>query len=219
MTGKVDARAVFDHASRFHYAGAVLRIEAQAMTAPTLEPYIVVSSFCSELYMKCIYAMESGGCRILGHDLRKLFDALAPQTQSELNRGWSIIAGVYNDIYEEEREAFRLPTDLVEQLDSSGRMFEEMRYFYERTRLAQHWFLSPLPDMLRKLILERQPPWGEGADLVPGQVPAKEAAEDAESVGHWSFLMYGIPRPVESESMTGTPSISVALPAADRKPR
>jgi hypothetical protein len=87
MTDKVDARAVFDHASRFHYAAAVLRIEAQAMTAPTLESYVVVSSFCSELYMKCIYAMETAGARVAGHNLRRLFSALAPETHCPFWKG------------------------------------------------------------------------------------------------------------------------------------
>ena len=78
MTGaaKIDAKAVFDQASRFHFASVVLRVEFDELTAPTLEPYVVVSSFSSELYMKCIYAMETGGSRIRGHNLRSYLKCL-----------------------------------------------------------------------------------------------------------------------------------------------
>jgi hypothetical protein len=195
MTDKVDARAVFDHASRFHYAATVLRIEAQVMTAPTLEPYVVVSSFCSELYMKCIYAMETAGARVEGHNLRRLFNALAPKTQNELSSGWNIISRIYNEVFDNSQNSINLPTNLVEELDISGRMFEEMRYFYEGTSSARHWYLSPFPDMLRKLILERQPQWAEGAQLISSPTEVEGLTDPSGApLGRWSFIMYGIPR-------------------------
>jgi hypothetical protein len=197
--GTIDARAVFDHASRFHYAGAVLRIEFQRMTAPTIEPYVVVSSFSSELYMKCLYAMESDGNRIHGHNLRKLFDVLSQETKEELTGGWATISQIYNQSYEQYGEKFRLPRDLIAQLDLSGRMFEDMRYFYESGDFAKHWFLSPLPDLLRKIVLDRHPDWAEGAALIQGLCSLKNDETDnlSQTLGQWSFIAYGIPRLVD----------------------
>lgn len=187
---KIDAKAVFDQASRFHFASVVLRVEFDELTAPTLEPYVVVSSFSSELYMKCIYAMETGGSCIRGHDLKKLFEVLALETREELGKNWTTVVQTYNHAYQQSGEEFRLPIDLVGQLDVSGCMFEDMRYFYEGGDFAKHWFLSPLPDLLRSLILVRRPAWAEGAALIAG-------SDGSQPVGpRWPFIVYGIPRPV-----------------------
>jgi hypothetical protein len=80
-------------------------------------------------------------------------------------------------------------------------MFEDMRYFYEGGDFAKHWFLSPLLDLLRSLILVRCPAWAEGAALVAGSFGIKEDETDGSSrpAGQWSFIMYGIPRPVDGE--------------------
>jgi hypothetical protein len=193
-SAKIDARAIFDHASRFHYAGTVLRMEFQDSTAPTIEPYVVVSSFSSELYMKCIYAMETDGNRTNGHNLRKLFDLLAAETRLELSGSWTAVTHIYNKAYEKFNEPFRLPTDLVRQLDLNGRMFEDMRYFYEGHDCASEWLLSPLPDLLRRLILGRRPEWEEGADLIQGSHHLKTDELDnlSRPIGQWSFIAYGI---------------------------
>ena len=197
MAEKVEARAIFEHASRFHYATSLLRIEFQQLAAPTIEPYMVVSSFCSGLYIRCLYAIQTDGKRIQGHDLKRLFDALSPDIRKQLSANWQTVANIYNKAYEATGEPFRVPSDLTNQLDLSGRMFKKMRYFYEGGEFAKLWVLSPLPDLIRSMILALHPEWGEGSLLIP--MTQSLDGDSAEApVGRWSFISYGIPRPPAS---------------------
>ena len=106
---------------------------------------------------------------------------LAVKTREELSKNWTTIIKTHNRTYQQSGEEFRLPTDLAGELDVTGRMFEDMRYFYEGGDFAKHWFLSPLPDLLRSLILVRCPAWAEGAALVAGSFGIKEDETDGSS--------------------------------------
>jgi hypothetical protein len=113
------------------------------------------------------------------------------------------MAGIYNEVYDNSGNSFRLPSDLNGELDASGKMFEEMRYFYEGGDFAKHWYLSPLPDLLRSLILSWQPNWDKGAALIAKELPiiqdlhstgeTEEIDNQSIPLSQWSFIAYGIP--------------------------
>lgn len=184
MAEKVSARSIFEHASCFHHAGAVLRIP-EVDFENHIEAYIVVSSFTSELYLKCLFAIESDGQRLPTHDLRKIFDQLSGETRTWVCQRWKTLTEIINsqDLFLDRR--IFLPSDLLGELDKCGKIFEWMRYFYEQVDFAEQWLLSPLPDILRSKILQIMPGWAEQAYLV--------SSEDYPGYFPYPFTMYGLP--------------------------
>jgi hypothetical protein len=82
-------------------------------------------------------------------------------------------------------ETFQLTQDLRDELRNAGRMFEAIRYFYERADLPHHWYLSPLPDILRNRIVDLRPDWADNSYLVS----MREVSEEFKG---YPFTVYGI---------------------------
>ena len=91
---------MFKNALSFHYSADVLnhvmaarsllrRLQPQEqVTYPTMQPMVVNSAFCIELYFKCIYAIENSGKMFRSHSLFDLFHKLGSDIQKHITEIW-----------------------------------------------------------------------------------------------------------------------------------
>jgi hypothetical protein len=165
----IAAAQVFEHAECFYQASAVLRNQLPVRLRPdhfenihaavTLtEPLIVLDALTSELFLKCLICIETGGTPH-GHDLKKLFDQLSEATRTSIQSFWdSEIATLRRKKWDDlERFGLRLPRDLPSALAKGTNAFERYRYSYEGNTEDLHYYLEDLPPLLERVILEMKP--------------------------------------------------------------
>jgi hypothetical protein len=89
-----------------------------------------------------------------------------------------------------------MPDDLRTELAATGKIFQDIRYFYEGTESARHWYLSPLPDILRSRILDLRPEWKDESFLMQMDSTSDESLD-------YTFAAYGLaPFPPEEPNLT-----------------
>ena len=160
-----DPLKIFAHASRFHESNITLRRSVprdQPEHLPRIaHPAMMLSVFASELYLKCLLSMENGKVPNT-HNLKALFKYLQPATRKRLEELWdqSVRQPHRQVVLNHIRtlpEGQNLRLDLTYALDIGANSFIELRYLYETNRT--YFLLGDFPDMLRTVILERQPSW------------------------------------------------------------
>jgi HEPN domain-containing protein len=163
-------QSIFVHADGFLKAANYLNAP-QPNGAP-MDPLcfaalVTNSAFASELYLKCLIQLDSGQQVIKEHNLRKLFAKLTPATQKDLESRFDLLLAK-QPAYDESKmtaemrdAASKRPTTFRETLRSGADAFTEWRYLYENDGFSNPFGLFPLPSLLRTVILERQPEWGQ----------------------------------------------------------
>jgi len=159
-------RAIFSYAEAF--AEATEKLQAQFRRQPSgtqahvadaahIAPTVTLDSFATELYLKCLYAIDHG-MPSRGHKYQELFAALKPGMQQAVRY-------VYNDFLANHSVAEFMrrnePTfiaGLDECLRISNETFESMRYLYEGGH-GQQFYWPLLRLALRKTILSINPNW------------------------------------------------------------
>ncbi len=120
-------------------------------------PQVVCSAFAAEIYLKCLYRIETGN-KIWGHPLLYLFNAL-----KEENR--IIVEANYQKVLKEDstgvlaaaqKDDQNLNTDLKENLRIFSSAFEKWRYAYEGG-LPSPFFIPPFTIAIRDRILSIEP--------------------------------------------------------------
>jgi len=158
----VDPWEVFKHALRFHLA--ITRLDEARRQDPAfyddalIPPMLVWVAFEAELMFKAQLLVETGTL-VRGHNLRALFDKLKPDSQNVVEAEWNkVMAANEEDTKRLDAQAGeRLPRDLREALDVSGRSFEQLRYMYERD--DHRAYISLLPHALKSALLLLNPDW------------------------------------------------------------
>jgi hypothetical protein len=129
-------------------------------------PNIMAHAFSLELYLKCLYVLDhkSGPPRI--HNLKVLFDALLPDTQTKLRNYFDPTEGqrFLDDLKRRHqgKVLWNAPVkfDFNYALTASSNAFEYIRYGYERAmRSTERWCGTPLVNAAQRLILEMNPMW------------------------------------------------------------
>lgn len=122
-------------------------------------PGMVLSSFTSELFMKCLILIEGKSPKD-EHHLSRLFEMLHSNTKEQLRSLWSAEVA-WNELeFQENERKFNatIPRDLDSALMDCGNSFVLMRYLYEDPKRAK-FYIVDLPSALRNLIRERMPSW------------------------------------------------------------
>jgi HEPN domain-containing protein len=118
-TSSIDPLKIFVHARQFlntsHYLMHKNDVELFAQVG---EPVIVLSAFASELYLKCLVAIETGNAP-RGHDLFELFQNLNAATQKQVSVLWdkSIITEEKLLAENEKLSGKSIPRDLIGALN------------------------------------------------------------------------------------------------------
>jgi hypothetical protein len=122
---------------------------------------VVVSALAVELFLKCLICIETGRSP-RGHNLRQLYDQLAPDTRRDIAAIWQrelvpLRAPMWNEM---ERLAGKpVPRDLPTALLVSNKSFEKVRYLYEGELDGITYVLTDMPTILRRIILHKHPEW------------------------------------------------------------
>ena len=164
---KVDPIEIFFQAGKMYDAHKILYSFApkqSVMGQSLLVPATILSSFCSELLLKCLFCLDKGYV-IEGHNLKTLFDVLTPKTRQAIEQRWNRHADVSRDHWDkaEKKLGVKIERDLLSVLKVQGRTFDVMRYLHEKQDWPYAFHMFQFPDMLGNLIFELKPEWVQKA--------------------------------------------------------
>jgi len=158
-----DPIKIYVQAEQFRFADAVLRRDPRMNSSPEYFSYvgipsIVLSAFASELYLKCLLALE-GKDVPKTHNLKTIFKRLRGKTQNRLTDRWTTYLKTTEDgIRLVNKYENYDASDLLTVLADGSNTFDEIRYSFERTPKTE-FVISNLPWLIRDEILDLKPEW------------------------------------------------------------
>lgn len=159
---QIEPAKIFEHADCFLQSLAVLRAvhpENIHIAVTLAEPLTVLSALTTELFLKCLICIETGGTP-RGHNLKRLFDQLSVATRTRIQNLWDSGVAARRSKQWDDFERFwhlETPHDLPSALAKGGPAFESHRYSYEENTEGVYYYVGDLPALLEGLILEMKP--------------------------------------------------------------
>ena len=130
-----------------HYSEASRLLEEQAKGKEwgCSAPQLLVDSFAVELYLKCLFVLDTNIAPLQEHDWEKLFDALLPHTKTAIREAFERI--VHSDpvlphLDVINPEALKV-TDFNRSLMAAKNTFDKRRYLFESQSTGE-WFYAHL---------------------------------------------------------------------------
>lgn len=114
-------------------AARILEKEMEGDDWESSAPRLLVDSFAVELYLKCLYVLDTGKKPKKGHDWVRLFKALGPHTQEEIRKDFKRTIDqdpVLRNLDVINSDAVKL-TDFNRSLEAAKNTFDKRRYTYE----------------------------------------------------------------------------------------
>lgn len=153
-----DPKKVYQHAMRFLATDGFLRTHAgkdEKVAFWCQHPSMVISSFASELLLKCLLILE-GKIPPDKHNLETLFKLLEPPLQADIRARWDADQQRRKaDIdANEQRMGVTIPRDLPTALADCSDAFLLLRYLYEDPMKAS-FYITFFPVILRDVIRQR----------------------------------------------------------------
>ncbi len=137
---------MYQLAEHYTEASNLLSEQAKGKEWGSSAPQLLVDSFAVELYLKCLFVIDNDSAPPFGHDLLKLFEALAPGTKSAVRETFrqNIRSDpVLSNLHIINPEAVRF-TDFDRSLKAAKNTFDKRRYLYEETPPQSEWFYAHL---------------------------------------------------------------------------
>lgn len=142
-----DFRKMYQLAEHYTEASRLLAEQAKGDQWACSAPQLLVDSFAVELYLKCLYVLDTNSAPHLGHDTKKLFEVLQPTTQQLIREAFHrIVSGhpVLSNLGVINPEAVKV-TDFDRSLEAARHTFDRRRYLYEPLPEGQReWFYAHL---------------------------------------------------------------------------
>lgn len=163
----IDPKDIFLLARGFHLADAILGntdfSQNPSMGADLAQPAMVISALNSELFLKCIICIETGEVPT-GHNLDVLFNKVSPETRDRIQHMWDtevvpLRSAMWAKIEAQLTEHGPIKKDLHSALAAGSRSFERIRYSYEPNNKGGRFYISDLPRILGRVILQLKPEW------------------------------------------------------------
>jgi hypothetical protein len=163
----VDSKELYMHARGFYLAEEFLsNLDFSKNTQLALEitqAGIVLSALNSELFLKCIVCIETG-LTPQGHYLDYLYSRVSQKIRSRIEYIWDTELVPFREATWRKMEGAigkgkTLKRDLPSALKAGRRAFEKIRYSYEPTKKDTEFYISDLPRILGRVILELRPEW------------------------------------------------------------
>jgi hypothetical protein len=148
---------VYRHAVHFLATDGYLRSRVEedpSLMTMLRYPGIVISSFTSELFLKCLILLEQRSPKGT-HNLLTLYDQLTPEHQALVARHWDDMSLKWKNAIDADEKVFniKIPRDLKTALSDCGDAFKLIRYVYENPRKPL-FYITHLPISLRKSVEE-----------------------------------------------------------------
>lgn len=147
---KIDFRKMYQLAEHYSQASNLLFEQAKGNEWGCSAPRLLVDSFAVELYLKCLYVMDTNRIPLKEHDWEKLFNSLNRYTQIAIQEAFERIVSsnpVLSHLDIINPDAFKT-TDFKRSLKAAKNTFDSRRYLYEAQPEGE-WFYTHL---LRKAI-------------------------------------------------------------------
>lgn len=145
-----DFRKMYQLAEHYSEASRLLEEQAKGEEWGSSAPQLLVDSFAVELYLKCLFVLDTNIAPLEEHDWEKLFDALLPQTKTAIREAFERIVSsdpVLRHLNVINPEALKV-TDFDRSLKAAKNTFDKRRYLFEPQPTGE-WFYAHL---LRKAI-------------------------------------------------------------------
>lgn len=140
-----DYRKMYQLAEHYSEASRLLEEQAKGEEWGCSAPRVLVDSFAVELYLKCLFVMDTNIAPLEEHDWEKLFDSLAPHTKTAIRDAFDRIVRsdpVLSHLHVINPEAVKV-TDFNRSLTAAKNTFAKKRYLFELQPTAE-WFYAHL---------------------------------------------------------------------------
>jgi len=140
-----DFRKMYQLAEHYSEASRLLEEQAKGEEWGCSAPQVLVDSFAVELYLKCLFVLDTNSDPPKKHDWETLFDALAPHTKAAIRDAFERIVRsdpVLSHLDVINPEALKV-TDFKRSLTAAKNTFDRRRYLYE-SQPTDEWFYAHL---------------------------------------------------------------------------
>lgn len=146
-----DYRKMYQLAENYSEASRLLAEQAKGKQWGCSAPQLLVDSFAVELYLKCLFVLDTNTAPPEKHDWEALFDALANYTKVAIREAFKrIIASdpVLLNLNVINPEALRV-TDFERSLAAAKNTFDKRRYLYEPVAPGEWFYAHLIRDSIR----------------------------------------------------------------------
>jgi hypothetical protein len=157
---QINPKDIFDQATRFAYADKFLRqsnLDIDKLFFMS-GPSMVLSSFASELFLKCILHLDAGHAPAT-HRLDILYRKLGNHRKRRIQELWAAHFKASAQLYGPAIQISKISQNLADCLKDCGDAFVLLRYAYEAPDRVR-FYLGEFAYLLRGAILEFKPQWG-----------------------------------------------------------
>ena len=140
-----DYRKMYQLAEHYSEASRLLDEQAKGEEWGCSAPQLLVDSFAVELYLKCLFVLDTNIAPLELHDWEKLFDALTSPTKTAIREAFERIVNSdpvlpHLDVINPEA---RKVTDFKRSLTAAKNTFDKRRYLFESQPTGE-WFYAHL---------------------------------------------------------------------------
>jgi hypothetical protein len=138
-------RKMYQLAEHYSEASRLLEEQAKGEDWGCSAPQLLVDSFAVELYLKCLFVMDTNIAPLEEHDWEKLFDALLPHTKTLIRDAFERRVRsdpVLSNLDVINPEAIKV-TDFKRSLTAAKNTFAKKRYLFESQPTGE-WFYAHL---------------------------------------------------------------------------
>ena len=140
-----DYRKIYQLAEQYSEASQTLEEQARRNDWGSSAPQLLVDSFAVELYLKCLFVLDTNIAPLEEHDWQKLFDALLPHTKAAIRDAFDRRVrsdDVLSNLHIINPEAVKV-TDFKRSLLAARNTFYQRRYLFE-SQPSDEWFYAHL---------------------------------------------------------------------------
>lgn len=148
-----DCRKIYQLAENYSEASHLLAEQANGEQWGCSAPQLLVDSFAVELYLKCLFVLDTNTAPLEEHDWKNLFDALNPYTEIAIREAFGRIIKsdpVLSHLAIINPEALKV-TDFERSLAAAKNTFDKKRYLYESVPQGEWFYAHILKDAIRSV--------------------------------------------------------------------
>jgi hypothetical protein len=144
---------MYQLAEHYSEASGLLAEQAKGEQWGCSAPKLLVDSFAVELYLKCLFVLDTNGPPLRGHDWQTLFDALNTYTKTAIREAFYQIMRSdpillhLNVINPEASKVIEFERSLA----AAKNTFHERRYLYESMPQSEWFYAHLLKDAIRNV--------------------------------------------------------------------
>lgn len=148
-----DFQKMYQLAERYSEASLLLDDQAKGEPWACSAPQLLIDSFAVELYLKCLFVLDTNESPSRGHDWQELFDALKPYTKTAIREAF------YRCIHSDpvlpylpiiNPEASQV-LDFDRSLAAAKNTFDKRRYLYEPMPQSEWFYTHLLKEAIRNV--------------------------------------------------------------------